>query len=411
MNYRFLYIIIILLLYSGQIIAQQMEMPWERRYREAVELSQRLIIVDGHVDLPYRLRIMNFRFDREYIGIPISSDGGDFDYDRAREGGLDAPFMSIYIPAHYQKYKDYGKSLADTLINMVTRIAEEYPGHYRVVKSPAEVRQCHKEGLVALPMGLENGSPIGKDLSNIKYFKDKGISYITLTHSKDNHISDSSYDTLRTWGGLSPFGEEVVKEMNRVGVMVDVSHISDQAFYKVMAISKVPVIASHSSVRALTPGFQRNMSDEMIKLLAKNGGVIMINFGSGFLDNKIRREAGFHREKLESLLSEKQLTWKDPQAQAIIRKYSKEHKALWAELDLVVNHIMHVISLVGVEHVGFGSDFDGVGDSLPENLKDVSDYPNLIYELMQRGLSEADIEKICSGNLFRVWEQVLTASK
>lgn len=392
-------------------VNSQVEMPWDKRYNRAKELSQRFIIVDGHVDLPYRLRILNFRFDRDYIGIPVSSGEGDFDFERARAGGLDAPFMSVYIPSHYQKYTDFGKSLADTLINMVTRIAQEYPENFRVARSPEDVRQCHRDGMVALPMGLENGSPIGKDLSNVKYFKEKGISYITLTHSKDNHICDSSYDTLNTWGELSPFGREVIAEMNKVGIMVDVSHISDKAFYQVLALSKVPVIASHSSVRAFTPGFQRNMSDKMIKLLAEKGGVIMINFGSGFLDNKIRREASYHRTRLDSILNVQHLGWKDEKAQKIIREYALKNEALWADLNLVIDHIMHVVELVGAEHVGFGSDFDGVGDSLPENLKDVSDYPNLIYGLMERGLSESDIEKICSGNLFRVWREVLEYGK
>lgn len=391
----------------SQRLSGQAEMPWDKRFHRAKELSQKFIIADGHIDLPYRLKVINFRFDRDYTGIPVSSDSGDFDFKRARAGGLDAPFMSIYIPAHYQKYADYGKSLADTLINMVTRIAREYPENFRIASNPSDVRQCHKEGLVALPMGLENGAPVGKDLNNVKYFKDRGISYITLTHSKDNHICDSSYDTLNTWGGLSPFGKELIAEMNRVGMMIDVSHISDKAFYQVLEISKVPVIASHSSARTFTPGFQRNMSDEMIKLLAKKGGVIMINFGSGFLNNKIRREAKYHRAQLDSILTRQSLQWKDAKAQKIIREYALKNKALWADLNLVVDHIMHVVELAGAEHVGFGSDFDGVGDSLPENLKDVSDYPNLIYGLMERGVSEEDIEKICSGNLFRVWEEVL----
>lgn len=395
---------------TGYLPAQY-KTPWEVDNERAQKIAKEFIIVDGHIDLPYRLKVLNFRLDREYLEIPVSSDEGEFDYERARKGGLDAPFMSIYIPHSYQRNADYGKALADTLINMVTGIAKKLPQYFCVAYTPEDVRACHKDGIVALPMGLENGAPVGKDLSNIKYFRDRGISYITLTHSRDNHICDSSYDTTGTWGGLSPFGREVIAEMNKTGVMIDVSHISEKAFYQVLKYSKVPVIASHSSVRKFTPGFQRNMDDKMIRSLAKNGGIIMINFGSGFLDNNLRKEAAYHRNKLNKILKDKGLDWKDKAAGSVIRQYTKENRAIYAEINLVADHIMYVVDLVGIDHVGFGSDFDGVGDSLPEGLKDVSMYPNLIYKLIQRGLRDEDIEKICSGNLFRVWQEVLDYAK
>ena len=378
-------------------------------HKTADSLAQVYIITDGHVDLPYRLKVKNFRLDREYLGIPVETKEGDFDFVRAKKGGLDAPFMSIYIPSKYQLTKDNGKQLADSLINMIRFIADSIPDKFALAGSPADIIANSKQGKISLPMGMENGAPIGNDLANVKYFYDRGIRYVTLTHGKDNQICDSSYDTLNTWNGLSSFGEKVVAEMNRVGIMVDISHVSDSTFYDVMKLTKVPCIASHSSCRYFTPGFQRNMSDDMIKALAKNGGVIQINFGATFLDSVARKNDGL-RDSLEAILREKKLTSADSAAQPIIDQFAKEHKSLFSDVERVADHIDHVVKLVGVDHVGIGSDYDGVGDSLPVGLKDVSQYPNLIYELLKRGYSPADIEKICSGNVFRVWNQVIAAA-
>lgn len=369
-------------------------------------LAHQYIITDGHVDLPYRLKVKNFRLEREYMGIPVSTTDGDFDYERAKKGGLDAPFMSIYIPSTYQQQPDKGKALADSLINMINTIAEQIPDKFVRANSPAEVEAAFKAGKIALPLGMENGAPVGDDLANVKYFYDRGIRYITLTHGKDNQICDSSYDTTRTWNGLSPFGRTVVQEMNQVGIMVDISHVSDSTFYQVMKLSKVPCIASHSSCRAFTPGFIRNMSDDMIKLLGKNNGVIQINFGSTFLDSTVRAANEANRKKLQVLLDEKKLKFSDSLAKPIIEEYQKLNPSLFADVETVANHIDHVVKLAGINHVGIGSDFDGVGDSLPTGLKDVSQYPNLIYVLLKRGYTEEDIEKICYKNVWRVWNAV-----
>ncbi|MCB0636875.1 MAG: dipeptidase, partial [Lewinella sp.] len=333
------------------------------------------------------------------------TDDGDFDYERAKAGGLDAPFMSIYIPSRYQETGG-AKELADSLIDMVMQITEAHPDHFVIANSPAAVEAAFAKGLIALPMGMENGAPVGDDLANVAYFKKRGISYITLTHGKDNQICDSSYDTTGTWNGLSAFGREVVREMNRVGIMVDISHVSDSTFWQVMDVSQAPCIASHSSARHFTPGFERNMNDDMIRALAANGGVIQINFGSTFLDGDVRREHDSLRTALNQLLEEKGLTNKDEAAQPIIEQFVKDHPNLWADVETVADHIDHVVRLTGIDHVAFGSDFDGVGDSLPTGLKDVSMYPNLIYALLQRGYSEPDIQKICWGNVARVWRQV-----
>lgn len=370
---------------------------------KARDLAQQYIIVDGHIDVPYRLK-------NNWEDISTEAPGGDFDYPRAKEGGLDAPFMSIYVPVRYQQTGG-AKAVADSLIDMVRGIASDHPDKFAVATSPDEIRSQFEEGLISLPMGMENGAPIGENLDNIQYFYDRGIRYITLAHAKDNKISDSSYDTTQnTHNGLSDFGRKVVTEMNRVGIMVDVSHITDQAFHDVIETTKAPVVATHSSCRHFTPGFERNMSDELIKSLAENNGVIMINFGSNFLDSASSNSADRVRDKIDQLLKEKGLEEGSEKAEAFSEQYF-ENNYNYSSVEMVANHIDHVVDLVGIEHVGLGSDYDGVGNTLPVGLKDVSDYPNLFAELLERGYSEEDIQKIASGNIFRVWNRVIEVSE
>lgn len=377
---------------------------------EANRLAQAFPIVDGHVDLPYRLRVHNFKLEREYMGIPIQTDDGDFDYTRARRGGLDAPFMSIYIPSSYQE-SGGAKQLADSLIDMVAGIAAAHPDKFKIVRSPEEILANHRKGIISLPLGMENGAPIGDSLENVAYFARRGIRYITLTHATDNLICDSSYDSTRTWNGLSPFGRQVVLEMNRQGIMVDISHVSDSSFYQVLALTDVPCIASHSSARKFTPGFERNMSDDMIRKMGQHGGVIMVNFGSTFLDGKINRQRDSLRNMLDEALEAQGLNSQDSLAQPFIEQFQQQHPMLFADVETVADHIDHIVALAGIDHVGLGSDFDGVGDSLPTGLKDVADYPNLIRVLLERGYNSEDISKICSGNIFRVWRAVAAAEK
>jgi len=330
----------------------------------ADSLAHKFIIVDGHVDIPYRMW-------HHPEDISVRTEKGHFDYVRAKEGGLDAPFMSIYIPS--DKEDNGAKVLADSLIDLVENLVKANPDKFAIATNPTQVKEQFAKGLISLPMGMENGAPIEHELANVAYFHARGIRYITLTHAKANHISDSSYDSIRLWNGLSEFGEEVVAEMNRVGIMIDISHVSDSAFYDALAITKVPVIASHSSCRHFTPGMERNMSDDMIKALAKNGGVVHINFGSFFLDPAFAEE-------------ERDTTY-------------------FAKASQIADNVDRVVELAGIDYVAFGSDFDGVGD-LPEDVKDVSQLPNVLYELLKRGYSAEDIEKICNKNTFRVWQQV-----
>lgn len=363
---------------------------------KAKELAQKYILVDGHIDVPYRL-------NEKWEDVTKATDGGDFDYPRARAGGLNAPFMSIYVPATLDN-SEQSTALAHKLIDYVEAIVGRAPDKFAIADSVADVEQQFKQGVISLPMGMENGSPIQGDLANLKAFYDRGVRYITLAHSQSNHISDSSYDVRRKWKGLSPFGKTLVTEMNNIGMMLDISHVSDAAFYQVVELSKAPVIASHSSLRSFTPGFERNMDDEMIKALGKNGGVIMINFGSTFVDQVARA----WRTKMADLRKpiEEKLGKESEEYKGFEKEYRAKTPFPFAGVEKVLDHIDHVVKLVGIEHVGIGSDYDGVGDSLPEGLKDVSTYPNLVQGLLNRGYKETDIAKILGGNLLRVWREV-----
>jgi len=362
----------------------------------ADSLAQQFIIVDGHIDVPYRMT-------EHEEDVSQATQYGDFDYPRAKEGGLDAPFMSIYIPAERQETPGAAKALADSLIDMVEGFVEHAPDKFALAYTVEDVRQNHEQGLVSLPMGMENGAPIEDDLANLQHFYDRGIRYITLAHSRVNQLSDSSYDTTRTWQGLSPFGQEVVAEMNRLGIMVDISHLTDSAATQVLRLSEAPVIASHSSARAFTPDWERNMSDALIQQLAENDGVIMINFGSSFLDATYQDEGDPIREHIQAHLDSLGLDDEHPDAIDYVAQQRKANP-LGTVAD-VADHIDHVVDLVGVEHVGLGSDYDGVF-ALPAGLQDVSQYPNLVAELLQRGYTEEDVQKILGENALRVWAEV-----
>lgn len=377
----------------------------EERLQAATQIAQSTIMVDGHVDLPFRMKVGGFTLKREVLDVSVRTPDGNFDYPRAKAGGLDAPFMSIYIPASNQAIPGASKALADTLIAMTERIAATFPDKFAMAYSPADVRANFAKGLISLPMGMENGAGIEDDLANVAYFHRRGIRYITLTHGKDNLIGDASYDTTATHGGLSDFGVKVVAEMNRLGIMVDLSHVSDNTFRDALAVTKVPVIASHSSVRKFTPGFERNMSDELIQGLAKNGGVMMINFGGAFLDSAYTEGTAQVREHVVNWLAENNLSRSDPRAQQYIQEYTAKHTP-FPNVERVADHFDHVVQLVGIDYLGLGSDYDGVGDSLPTGLKDVSMFPNLFSELLRRGYSKEDLEKISYKNIFRVWQAV-----
>lgn len=365
---------------------------------KAKDLARTSIIVDGHVDLPYRL-------NEKWEDVSLSTPDGDFDYLRAVTGGLNAPFMSIYIPAENET--EAAREVADKLIGLVNRIVDDSPGKFAIPFSVADVRRHFEAGVISLPMGLENGSPIGNDLEMVQYFHDRGIRYVTLTHGLSNQISDSSYDDNKQWDGLSDFGVEVVGEMNRVGIMVDISHVSDAAFWDVMEVARAPVIASHSSARYFTPDWERNISDDMIKRIAESGGVVMINFGSAFITREANEYTLSRMDAYDAYIEESKFEKNDELQSAFDDLYARDNGPFpYATLGETLVHFDHVVALVGIDHLGIGSDYEGVGDSLPIGLKDVSSYPNLIKGLLERDYSEDDIRKILGENLLRVWAEV-----
>lgn len=365
----------------------------------ARQLAADSIIVDTHIDVPYRLQ-------EKWDDVTVATAGGDFDYPRARAGGLNAPFMSIYTPAALEA-DGTATEIADELIDLVERIVASAPEKFAIARSPADVEAHFDQGLISLPMGMENGSPIAGSMEILQHFFERGIRYITLSHSLSNHISDSSYDDNKRWGGLSEFGRGLVAEMNRLGIMIDVSHISDDAFWQVMDISGAPVIASHSSARHFTPDWERNMSDDMIKRLGDDGGVIMINFGSSFVSQAARDYGNRRSDAYDAYLTEHSLPDIDEHEEAFEADFDEANGGYpYASLEQTLDHFDHVAGLTSVDNVGIGSDYDGVGDSLPVGLKDVASYPNLVQGLLQRGYSESDIRKILGGNLLRVWREV-----
>lgn len=372
----------------------------------AKRLAKNVIIVDGHIDLPYRLYRSRNKEGKLTEDVGQRSAKGDFDYPRAVAGGLDAPFMSIYVPARYQKKPGAAKRMADALIEIVRTVVKQAPEKFAHARSVADIRGNFARGKISLPMGIENGAALEEDLANVKYFYDRGVRYVTLAHSENNRICDSSYAESREWNGLSPFGRKVVAEMNRLGMIVDVSHVSDECFYQVLEVSRTPVVATHSSARAFTPGWERNMSDHMIERLAENKGVIMINFGSGFIEKEANRQYVARRNAIRAFRRDHKLERSDPRLRAFRKEYDEKHPFDFSTVGVVADHIDHVVKLVGVDHVGLGSDFDGLGNTLPDGLKDASMYPNLFAVLLKRGYSEEDIEKIASDNFFRVWQAV-----
>ena len=369
----------------------------------ADEIAQDSLILDSHIDVPYRL------WSQHLEGLEIDDisgpTNGDFDFIRARKGGLNVPFFSIYLPASTEEDGTSHK-MANDLIDMVEDIVTLYPEKFLLIKSVDDLSSLTNKNIVGIALGMENGAPIQGDLSRVEYYYDRGIRYITLTHSKTNHISDSSYDENIQWHGLSEFGKTLIEEMNKVGLMIDISHVNDEAFYQAIELSQVPVIASHSSLRHFTPGFERNVDDAMLNKLAEKGGVLQINFGSSFISQRPRDYMDLMNNFLELKFGQSREGVSEEVINEARKEFFSKNKYPYATLDEVLDHFDRVINLVGVDHVGIGSDYDGVGDTLPIGLKDVSSYPSLIEGFLERGYSREDIDKILGGNLIRVWKEV-----
>jgi len=369
----------------------------------ARKLAQDAIVVDTHIDAPSELL-------SHWDDLGVSAPTKEFDYPRAREGGLGVAFMSIYTSPG-EDAAGTATQTAHTQIDAVEAMVGRRPEQFAVLRSPKDFERLNaRNQRVLLALGMENGAPIGDDLSRLKLFFDRGVRYITLAHSEDNRISDSSYSRKRTWKGLSPFGEKVVDEMNRLGIMVDVSHLSDDAVRDVLARSKAPVIASHSGLRHFTPGFERNLSDELAKAVAAKGGVVQVVFGNAFVDPASAADTQAYfvaSAKFEEEQAAARKRGETPKSsEAFDQQWEAAHPPRTVKIDAVLDQIDYAVKLLGADHVGIGSDFDGVSGALPEGLKSVADYPNLIDGMKARGHSDETVRKVLGGNLLRVWGEV-----
>jgi len=363
-----------------------------------------MFLLDSHCDAPLMLaRDVDFGRRVNLGCVPGCCPVSQVDFSRMKKGGVNGSFFAIYTSNSLTP--DQATHRAFELVSKVYDAVERHPDKVALATTPAQARRNAKNGLISIFMGMENGAPIQKDLSLLRMFNRLGVTYMTLTHAGSNEICDSCTSPEPRWNGLSPFGRTVVAEMNRLGMLVDVSHISDASFWDVLKYSKAPVVASHSCCRALCD-HPRNMTDEMIVALAEKGGVIQINFYPSFLDKAYGEKAG----ALIQAQEEAQDAWyehpDDPEVQA-------QMKAAIAALQvvprpsykLIVDHIDHVVKLVGVKHVGLGSDFDGI-EVTPDGLEDVSRMQKIIIELRKRGYSDYEIRHIAGGNFLRVMEQV-----
>lgn len=372
----------------------------DRLLKQAERLHGKILTVDTHCDTP-----MDMASDGFDLG--VRHNEGCVDFPRMKEGGLDAEFFAVFTSQGARNDSTYDKVYREAL-NVLQTIHENVGKNASmagIAVSPADAYKLKKDGKIAAFIGIENGYPLGKDISRIKELYDRGARYITLSHTRNNDICDSSTDPGGPeHNGLSQFGEEVVKEMNRLGMMIDVSHISDKSFYDVLKISKAPVIASHSSCRALC-GSPRNLTDDMLLALKQNRGVIQICILSDYI------KTPDPNPELESRLAELRNRYGNydtiPEARRkIIRaeynEIQKKYKKLATVKD-VVDHIDHVVQVIGIDYAGIGTDFDGGGGV--EGCKSVADMKNITAELLLRGYSRSDIEKIWGGNIMRVFKE------
>ena len=370
----------------------------EKLWKKALEIQRKAIVVDTHND------ILSFMIDENY-DLGVSSFGKyHTDIARMKQGGLTAEFFSVYIDRSYARDGGSARRALD-MIDYVYRAAERYPNELMMSYSAADIRRAKKQNKIAALMGIEGGHAIEDSLMALRDFYRLGIRYMTLTHNNTNNWADSCCDTA-THNGLSEFGKEVVREMNRIGMFVDVSHVSDKTMSDVLDVSTAPVIASHSSARALGDR-PRNIPDDLLRRFAKNGGVVMVNFYPGFIDAKVIAAQKERNEKLKPQLDQLKETFKDDQ-----KKLAEETNKLLATMPLpttplsvLIDHFDHIAKVAGIDHVGLGSDFDGV-DSLPQGMEDVSKLPNITYELLKRGYSEKDVKKILGENFMRAFTEV-----
>jgi membrane dipeptidase len=364
---------------------------------EARRIHQAAIVIDGHNDLPWQFREKN---DLSFAHIDIRRRQKNLhtDIPRLREGGLGAQFWSAYVPA--ESMKD-GTAVKKTLeqIDVIHRMVRSYPDTFAMAYSVDDILRIHREGKIASLIGVEGGHSIDNSLGVLRMLHALGARYMTLTHSDNLDWADSATDVPRHHG-LTPFGEQVVGEMNRLGMLVDISHVSAETMRHVLRVTRAPVIASHSSAYALAP-HPRNVPDDVLRLVAANGGVVMVNFFPGF----IVPEAARSMKQMFQVARDLRARYpREADFQLAIKEWLREHPIPSGDVHDVVDHIEHIIQVAGVDHVGLGSDFDGI-NSVPRQLEDVSCYPNITQELLDRGHGKEDIVKILGGNLLRAFRE------
>ncbi len=358
--------------------------------------ADRAVTVDTHCDTP--MEYMQHPFD-----LGVVNPTGHFDYPRMKAGQLDAEFFAAYVPAKYagNGAAAYCLRVMETIHEMV----EKYPQWVGFAGSPDDIRKTVASGKRAILIGIEGGHAIEDSLDVLRAFYRLGARYMTLTHTNTNNWADSSGDQPKHHG-LNDLGRQVILEMNRLGMMVDVSHVSDETFYDVIEVTKAPVIASHSSARALAE-HARNMTDDMLRATAKNGGVVMVNFNPPFLSTEVAQASKAREEKLKDARAELKKKYGEDTpdyeaADKLLRDANPLPRVPWT---VIVDHIDHMVKVAGIDHVGIGSDFDGIS-SIPEGMEDVSRLPRIRQELKRRGYSEGDIRKVLGENLMRVFARV-----
>jgi membrane dipeptidase len=368
------------------------------KHPQAASVHQRAIVVDTHADTTQRL-IFDPKFD-----LGVRHGDGNLDIPRMKEGGLDAVFFSIWVPSDVTGLPAVKRTLDQ--IDAVREAVRTHPDALVLGTTVADVRRAAAERKIAALMGIEGGHMFDDNLRLLRNYAALGVRYMTLTHFKNNNFADSSTDKP-AHNGLTAFGKEVVREMNRLGMMIDISHVADKTFFDVLALTTTPVLASHSSCRAIA-NHPRNMSDDMLRALAKNGGVIMINYHAAFLSEEFRVASEKQRGDVVSALSAMSKKCGGDEACSTLEGERLDHEAMakgvlprvsWQK---IVEHIDHAVKIAGVDHVGLGSDFDGA--TMPLGMEDVSKLPRITDALLTKGYSPPDVEKILGGNILRVME-------
>ena len=373
---------------------------------EVMRIHSSTLLIDTHNDVPSRTV--------EGFDIGSRTSTGHTDIGRLKEGGVGAQFFAVYVAASYVT----GNRSANRTLQMIDTVRHDivgrYPNDFMLATSAKDIEEAHRRGKIAALMGIEGGHDIEDNVRLLRDFYDLGIRYMTLTHSNTNDWADSSGDVsdpnIKHHNGLTEFGKDIIHEMNRLGMMVDISHVADKTFWDALDASKAPIFASHSSSRALTR-HARNMTDEMIVALAKKGGVVQVNFYCGFISQKFRDNDAADTKVLDARMARETAgkTLSEPDRQILSEKLRKELRLSRATLADVVDHIDHIRKIAGIDAIGLGGDFDGVSCT-PVGLEDVSKYPNLTRALLEKGYSAEDIRKIYGGNFLRVMRAVEAAA-